>query len=98
MLNTQQKTGKGYPVREPRCPTYRAFLRLTPDSRVRVFFLKRHLPYELIQRHFGKGHFEMPYSLELPAVVLLKLGIESYKIHSGVYPIQEYSDYISVDF
>jgi hypothetical protein len=52
----------------------------------------------LIQQHFGKGHFEIPYPLEVPAAILLKLGIESYKIHSGLYAIKEDRNFITVDF
>lgn len=98
MFNTPQKLGNGHSAKEQRCPAYKAYFRLTADSRVRMFFPKRHLPPEVIQRHFGKGQFEMPFPYDLPTVVLLKLGIESYKIHTGLYPIQEDRDFIKIDF
>jgi len=98
MFNTQQKMANGYSASVQGCPSYKAYFRLTPESRVRIFFLKRHLPSEVIQRHFANGHFEMPFTFELPSIVLHKLGIEYYKIHSGLYPVQEDHDFIRVDF
>lgn len=98
MFHTPQKKGNGHSAKEPRCPSYKAFFRLTSESRVGVFFLKRHLPAEVIQQHFGKGHFEMPFSFDLPTVVLLELGLDTYKIHSGFYPVQEDHEFIRVDF
>ena len=98
MFKVQKKTRNGGCAYEQRCPSFKAFFRLTPDKRVRIFFLKRHLPPEVIQRHFSKGQFEMPVTFELPSMVLLKLGIEHYKIQTGCYPIQEDHDFIRVDF
>ncbi len=98
MYATPQKLRIGHSAFVPRCPAYRAYFRLTPDGRVRIFFVKRHLPPDVIQLHFGKGLFEMPFAYELPPIVLLKLGLESFKIFSGLYPIQEDLDFISVDF
>jgi len=98
MHPTPQKLRNGHSAFVPRCPAYKAYFRLTPDNRVRVFFIKRNLPAEVIQLHFGKGLFEMPFALELPPIVLLKLGLESFKIISGLYPIQEDLEFISVDF
>ncbi len=69
-----------------------------PDSKLRVSFIKRQLPVKLIQRYFGNGHFEMSENFELPSVILLKLGIQSYKINSGFYMIQEDPKVIRVDF
>jgi hypothetical protein len=63
-----------------------------------MFFPKRNMPQEVIQLHFGKGLFEMPFPFDLPADVLLKLGIDAYKIHSGHYPVQEDHDFFRVDF
>lgn len=98
MYHTPQKFGKEPSFKDPRCPSYKAYFRVTPESRVRIFFLKRHLPAEVIQLHFGKGQFEMPFAYDLPSCILLKLGLESYKIQSGLYPVQEESEFISVDF
>lgn len=98
MFNTPQTMGKGPAAKEQRCPSYKAYFRVTPESRVRIFFLKRHLPAEIIQLHFGKGQFEMPFTYELPACLLLKLGLETYKIQSGLYPVMEERDFISVVF
>lgn len=70
------------------CPSYKAYFRLTSNSRVGVLFLKRLLPAEVIQLHFSKGHFEITFPLELPTAILLELGIESYMIHSECYPIR----------
>ncbi len=98
MFNLQQKMGNAHSHNKPRCPAYRAYFRLSPERKVRIFFLKRHLPSEVMQLQFGKGQFEMPFMYELPPVVLLKLGIESYKIQPGTYPIMESPEYIRVDF
>jgi hypothetical protein len=98
MYSAQQKSSRGHPVSENRCPSFKAYFRLTPERRLRVFFLKRHLPHNVIQRHFGKGQFEMPFTFELPSILLLKLGIESYKIHPGSYPVQEDLDFLKIDF
>jgi hypothetical protein len=40
----------------------------------------------------------MSENFELPSVILLKLGIQSYKINSGFYMIQEDPKVIRVDF
>lgn len=40
----------------------------------------------------------MPNALDLPHFVLNRLGIDSYKIHQGVYPVHENPDFIRVDF
>ena len=69
-----------------------------PDSKLRVSFIKRQLPTEVIQLYFGKGHFEMSENFEVPSYVLVKLGIESYKINPGFYTIQEDPNVIRVDF
>ncbi len=98
MYRVQHKSSKGHPVTETCCPSFKAYFRLTPERRLRVFFLKRHLPHNVIQRHFGKGQFEMPFTFELPSILLLKLGIESYKIHPGSYPVQEDLDFLKIDF
>jgi hypothetical protein len=98
MYYTQPQLGNEYSSTIRICPSYRAYFRLTPDSRLRIFFPKQYLTTILIQQHFGKSHFEMPYPLEVPAAILLKLGIESYKIHSGLYAIKEDRNFITVDF
>ena len=98
MFNTPPQLGKAPSAMEQRCISYKAYFQLTSEKRLRVSFLKRHLPKDVIQTHFGKNHFEMPFALELPLVVLAQLGIESYKIHSGYYPVQEDADFIKIDF
>lgn len=80
------------------CPAYNAYFRLSPDKRLRVFFLKRQIPPILLKEHFGNGHFEMPAALDLPIDLLRYLGIDQYRIHSGKYPIYEDNDFIRVDF
>ena len=90
--------GIGLSVKRSKCPSYRAYFRLTSEMRVCIFFLKRHLPDDVIQQHFAKGHFEMPYNFELPPVVLHKLGIDHYRIHSGLYSVAEDRDFIKVYF
>jgi len=98
MYHAPQKLEKGLSFKDQRCPSYKVYFRVTPDKRLCIFFLKRLLPKEVIQLHFGKGQFEMPFNYDLPAYILLKLGLESYKIQSGLYPIQEDQDFIRVDF
>jgi hypothetical protein len=98
MLNTPHPTSDRHSVRKNCCPPFKAYFRLTPGKRLRLLFLKRHLPKEVLAQHFGKGYFEMPYALEVPKTVLLRLGIPAYKIHSGTYPILEDRDFIKVDF
>jgi hypothetical protein len=80
------------------CPAFKAYFRLSPDKRLRVFFLKRQIPLFLLKEHFGSGHFEMPTPFDLPVELLRYLGIEQYRIPSGKYPVVEDSDFIRVDF
>lgn len=98
MFNRAPKNGNVRSAQDHHCPSYNADFLLTAENRLRIYFLKRHLPKELIQQQFGSGRFEMPFSYELPSHVLLKLGIESYKIPSGSYAVQEDSDFIRIDF
>ena len=79
------------------CPSYSAFFRLLPDRRLRIHFLKRELSPIAIQSYFGGGQFVMPFPFELPPELLKSLGIEKYRIHSGVYMIQEDKEHIMVD-
>ena len=98
MYTTPQKSGNGYSTGEIACPSCKAYFRLMPDSKLRVSFIKRQLPVEVIQRYFGNGHFEMSENFELPSVILVQLGIQSYKINPGFYTIQEDQKVIRVDF
>lgn len=98
MYNTQQTARKSHSGADQPCLSYTAYFRLTQDKRVCVFFPKRKLPLEVRQRYFGKGQFEMPSAFDLPAIVLLKLGLEAYQINSGLYPVQENHDFIRIDF
>lgn len=98
MYHTPQKNEHRQFEKVLDCPSYTAYFRLMPDSKVRVFFIKRKLPAEVIQQYFGKGQFEMPFNFDLPSIVLHKLGIESYQINSGFYTVQEDHHYIKVDF
>lgn len=84
--------------RDGRCTAYKAYYQLTPSSKVRVSFRKRNLPPDVLQQIFGKGQFEMPFTYELPSTLLHKLGIDSYKIHPGMYPVFESYDFIRVEF
>ena len=51
-----QKSGNVYSAVETLCPSCKAYFRLMPDSKLRVSFIKRQLPDEVIQRYFGKSH------------------------------------------
>ncbi len=98
MYRSQQKTGKDSSLKESRCTAYKAYYQLSATSKVLVFFRKQHLPPDVIQQFFSHGQFEMPFSYELPTSLLHKLGLESYKIHPGTYPIFESYDFIRVEF
>lgn len=80
------------------CPAFKVYFRLTAEQRLQAFFLKKNLPSEVIRQQFGKGLFEMLTTIDLPMVVLGKLGIESYKINPGIYPVQEDQHFIKIDF
>lgn len=80
------------------CPSFKAYFRLTEDRHVRVYFRKQSLPTEVRMRHFGRGYFEMSTPFELPLKVLVKLGVDFYRINPGIYPVQEDSDFIQVVF
>jgi hypothetical protein len=97
MVSAQPKKFNRPLVQHQCCPSFKAYFRLTQEKRVRVFFPKKHLPLEVRQLHFGEGVFSMSCSIELPSIILLKLGIEYYKIHPGLYPIQEDHDFFKVD-
>ena len=97
MLNPPN-TSERYTSREKECAPVRAYFRLSTDKRVLIFFVKRNLPNEIIFRHFGNGHFEMPFAYELPGFILKRLGLEHYKIHPGKYPVQEDCNFIKVYF
>lgn len=98
MFDTQHTTSDRHSIRENCCPPFKAYFRLSPERRLRLFFLKRHLPKEVLVQHFSKGYFEMPHTMDVPTAILLRLGIPAYKIHSGTYPILEERDFIRVDF
>lgn len=98
MFHAPPKMRKSPSAKELRCSSYKAYFRVTLESKVRIFFLRRQLPDEIIQHHFGKGQFEMPFSCDLPDCVLRKLGLESYKIQPGLYPVFEENGFISIVF
>lgn len=51
----------------------------------------------MMQRYFGEGHFVMETPIDLPPSILGQLGIESYTICAGIYPVQETKDLVMVE-
>jgi len=97
MIGSQQQSNACKGSMNTSCPTYKAFFRVTPDRRVRIFFVKRELTAKVIRCYFGSGQFFMSDSFELPVELLKSLGLDYYKINSGAYPVLEDNEYIMVD-
>lgn len=97
MFRPQPIVNEGNRTKKNSCPSFRAFFRLLPDRRIRIFFLKRGLPPSHIRFYFRNGQFLMPTHFDLPVDLLKSLGMEHYRIQAGAYVIQEDTEYIMVD-
>jgi len=79
------------------CWSIAASFILLPSRRMRILIPKKNLPPTAIQYYFADQQFVMPFDFELPEDLLRHLGIDYYRIHTGVYRIQEDNEYIMVD-
>ncbi len=79
------------------CQSITASFELLPSLRLRILIPKNNLPPTAIQYYFADQQFVMPVDFELPVELLREIGIDYYRIHAGVYQVQENNEYIMVD-
>lgn len=97
MFRPQPGNNEGTRTQNNTCPSFRAFFRLLPDRRLRIFFLKRGLSPAIIRYYFGNGQFIMPSPFDLPCDLLKTLGLDYYRIQAGAYSVQEDTEFLMVD-
>jgi hypothetical protein len=81
-----------------RCNVSFAHFQSIPNARLRILFQKSSMTSDVISKIFRDGRFEMPEAFDVPASVLIPIGMKSYRIRSGHYNIIENHEYIIIDF
>lgn len=79
------------------CTSTKAYFRLRPNRKIRLFIEKHHVPPGFRLQYFNAGLFEIPEPIELPAFVLAQLGISYYCIQTGHYQVTEHMNYFVID-
>lgn len=81
-----------------RCNVSFAQFQSIPNARLRILFQKSSMTSEVISKIFTEGRFEMPEAFDVPASVLIPIGMKSFQIRSGHYSFIENHEYIIIDF
>lgn len=79
------------------CPSSKAYFKLLPNKRVRIYFSKQSMSADLLKFHFANKQFVVATPLELPAEILKQLGIDYYAVSSGVYQVYEDTSFMMID-
>lgn len=81
-----------------KCPKVTAWLSVGANRKLRVSFLKSTMTSDYIQQHFGFQLFQVQEPYALPRRITRALGMPATTITSGVFPVWETAQWITVEF
>lgn len=91
-------TTDGPDFRALECNYANALVRMAPNNKLSMSFLKSSMKTCTVEKYFKSSFFVMDEPFQVPQEVLFQIGLSQYHIETGQYEITEFKQYFEVTF